>query len=517
MAAPPPAPEAAAPAAPAPLAEHVPESFGPLPPARPPEPSRGSGRHVEPAHLPPRRPQALSGADVAPLASTPAPPTVSAAPASTPAPPVSAPPSRAPASTPAPPASASSSRAPASTPSPAATPSSRPPPSVAYRPRRGLVTVPVSSLLGAGGVLIGMVVAAFFVGRASAVPPPRLVARPVLADVPAQARAALPPPPKPCWMVKQPAMWAPRVSRVIPFDVTATRGNALAVGYARDARTAVGIEVTVNTGEIKGRFEEKGDEDIERVVPTAGAEFRVARAGGDASLKSPLEVTEPVPFVVGLAAGAIAVAPTPTGAPVALWPLEGDEALGAAAVHPAGEQGAVLTFRRGGGVFGGAIGADRKAVGPLVKIAGSGGSVGKPAAGWNGHEVAVIFADRPRADGPYEIRVGHGPFGKVPETTAVLPMPAGGPGGDAFAPDIAGLPDGRWLIMWTEGASGSRAVRAQTLTADLAPLGDPIALSPPAGNYGQGAIGITGGYAATVFLSKGATSFELWGAVLQCN
>ncbi len=59
-------------------------------------------------------------------------------------------------------------------------------------------------------------------------------------------------------------------------------------------------------------------------------------------------------------------------------------------------------------------------------------------------------------------------------------------------------------------------MRAQTLAPDFSPVGDPIALSPPAGNFGQGAIGVVGGHAAMVFLSKGSSSYELWGAVLQC-
>ena len=105
----------------------------------------------------------------------------------------------------------------------------------------------------------------------------------------------------------------------------------------------------------------------------------------------------------------------------------------------------------------------------------------------------------------------------IPTATAVIPLPHGGPGGDAFAPEIAGLADGRWLLMWTEGGAGARAVRAQTLAPDFHPLGDPIALSPPAGNYGQGVIGVVGDRAATVFLSKGSSSYELWGAVLQCG
>jgi hypothetical protein len=317
-------------------------------------------------------------------------------------------------------------------------------------------------------------------------------------------------------MVKQPAMWAPRVSKSIPFDVAATRGDGVAIGYARDAHVAVGIEVALSTGDIQGRFEDKADGEIERVTPTPTAQFRVARAGGPGPLKSPIDVEETTPFAVGLTDAGIGLASPGAATAVPLWPLTGDEALGAASVHAAGDRGYLLTYRRAGAIWGGWIGADHRASGDLVKVEGSGGAVGKPAAAWNGREAAVIFADRPAADSRYEIRIGHGKAGAVPATTAVLPLPKGGPGGDAFAPDIAGLPDGRWLIMWTEGAAGSRAVRAQTLGPDFAPLGDPIALSPPAGNYGQGAIGIAGGYAATVFLSKGEKSYELWGAVLQC-
>jgi hypothetical protein len=318
-------------------------------------------------------------------------------------------------------------------------------------------------------------------------------------------------------------MWAPRVSKSIPFEAIATRAGGLAIGYARDAKVAVGIEVNLASGDVQGRFEDKADEDIERVAPTPAAEFSVARTGGAGALKSPIEVspTAGPAFAVGLdgESWALAAPPSaPSGAATALWPLPGDEKVGAAAVHPAGDKGYALVFRRGSdAIFGGWISPDRKASGALVGIAGSGGSVGKPAAAWNGRELAVIFADRPDKDGHYEIRIGHAPAGTLPATTAVLPLPNGGPGGDAFAPDIAGLPDGRWLLMWTEGASGSRAVRALTLAADFTPIGDPIALSPPAGNFGQGVIGIAGGHAATVFLSKGSTSFELWGGVLQCE
>jgi hypothetical protein len=385
------------------------------------------------------------------------------------------------------------------------------------------ISVPLSSLVGAGGLLIGMVVAAFFVGRASS-SSARLVAHKALGTVPAMVRAALPAPPKPCWMVKQPVMWAPHASRSIPFDAVATTRATLALGYARDARRAVGIEVDLRTGEVKSRLDDEAKEEIERVVPTPTVEFHVARSGQDtgARLHFPIEVPvydagRATPFAVGLMEGAIAIAAPPEGAPAPLWRLPGDDRLDAASVRAAGDRGFSLVFRRGGAVWGGFVGADRKPSGELVKVAASGGAVGKPAAGWNGREVAVIFADRPEAEGHYEIRVGHAQPVAMPAITAVIPLPRGGPGGDAFAPEIAGLPDGRWLLMWTEGAAGSRAVRAQTFTSDFRALGDPIALSPPAGNFGQGVIGVVGEYAATVFLSKGSSSYELWGAVLQCG
>lgn len=448
-----------------------------------------------------------------PPAATPLPPAATPLPpAAAPLPPAVTPPPSSVALTPPP-----SSVAPPSSAAPSsAAPLSRPSDVPVYTPRRGLVTVPVSSLLGAGGVLIGAVIGSFFVGRASTVPA-AMMARPALGAVPVLARATLPPPLKPCWMVKQPAMWASKVAHRIPFEVAAAPGDSLALGYARDAKTAVGIEIRLATGEIKSRATDKKDDEVERVFPTPSGELRITRAGAAGPLQSPVAVTEGSPFTLGVAGGAIAVSAPPSAAPVKLWPITGDEGLDAASAHPAGDRGYLLVYRRARAVWGGFLDPDRKASGALVKVTGSGGSVGKPAAGWNGREVAVVFADRPSGDARYEIRLGHAPGAQVPAETKVWPLPKGGPGGDAFAPDIAGLSDGRWLIMWTEGASGSRAVRAQTLAPDFTPLGDPIALSPPAGNFGQGAVGLAGGYAATVFLSKGSSSYELWGAVLQCR
>jgi hypothetical protein len=190
----------------------------------------------------------------------------------------------------------------------------------------------------------------------------------------------------------------------------------------------------------------------------------------------------------------------------------------AARVQVVAGKGYALAYRRGGAIWGGSISEDGRALKPLTHVKGSGGSVGKPMLGYNGSDLAIAFADKPAGAPAWQIRVGSADGVSLPGSTRIIALPKGGPGGDAFAPAITGLSDGRWLLIWTEGAPGSKAVRAQTFGPNFAPIGDPIALSPPYGNFGQGVLGAAGGYVAAVFLSKGQTgAYELWGAILQCG
>ncbi|WP_437777566.1 GYF domain-containing protein [Sorangium sp. So ce1097] len=381
------------------------------------------------------------------------------------------------------------------------------------------VPVPVSSLLGLGGAAVLMSVVAFFAGRhsvAAARSAPVGTARTALGAAQDVARSAIPAPPKPCWVARQPQQWAPLVAKSIPFEVTATRSGKLVVGYAKSSLEAVGLEVDPATGERNERFSNREAADIVSISPVEDS-FTVLTAAQQA-IRSPVSVPGPTPFVVGLADGAVVAADNPGAAPLALWQVQGDEPLEAPRAIAAGPRGHAIAFRRDKAVWAGWLDADRKPVGELTRVAGSGGAVGKPSLGWNERDLAVVFADRP-ADGRWEIRAGQAPAGDIPQSTQVIPLPSGGPGGDAFAPDIAGLGDGRWLLVWTEGPPGSRAMRAQTLSASLAPIGDPIALSPPAGNFGQGVLGVVprAGYVGVVFLSKPAASYELWGVILQCG
>ncbi len=392
-------------------------------------------------------------------------------------------------------------------------------------PKSG-VEVPVSSLFAASAVWIVGLVLVFFVGRCSALEARAPLARRGVAAAAKLALLELAPAstpsatePKPCWVTRQPSRWAARASKNVPFDMVPAAG-AMLVGYAESDQVGVGARIDPRSGkflEIQRAAEAAG---IGRLTPVVGADatapptFVITVSGKSAILVAPA-VTPPL-FVRFGAQGLDLLRAADAADGERIHPLEGDAKPNAEQLLTAGAAGVYASFRREDAILGAWLGADRKAKGTPMKVTGSGGTVGKPRAGWNGKQVAVVFADKPEG-GRWQVRLGRASGGEVPQATEVFDLPAGGPGGDAIAPDIVGLADGRWLVMWTEGAAGSRAIRSLTLAADGTPIGDPIALSPPAGNYGQAQLGVVGGYVTVLFLQKGDEDFELWGAVLQCG
>lgn len=378
--------------------------------------------------------------------------------------------------------------------------------------------LPLNALLMSGGLLITMVIGAFFVGRCSVKPNAinAPTARAGIGDAVRVLQNGLPGPPKPCWVAKQPARYAPVVSKSIPFELLALASGKVAIGYAKSDDEAVGIEVTPATGQIDEDYVDKAASEITRVTPT-GKGFFISTTEAPGSLKSLIPVSAEKPFYVGISQAHVALSDQPSGVATRLWPV-GDDPSGLRTMT-LGNRGFVVALRTGSSrqqkVFAGMVGADRKTATNLVHVAGSGGQVSEPVIGFNGRDVAIVFSEQDR--GPWKVRMGRAPLGKVPETTTAFAVPAGGPGGDANYAAIAGLADGRWVLVWTEGSSGSKAVRAQTFGANFAVIGDPIVLSPPFANFGQGMVGVVGNHVAVVFVQRGRSNYELWGSVLQCG
>ncbi len=388
--------------------------------------------------------------------------------------------------------------------------------------KKDALEVPLSSLLAASGVWVVGLVAFFFVGRASGfntggTPVARDgVADSFLAWETPSALAPTPGPtgPLPCWVTRQPTRWVPSASKSVPFEMRPSGESAIDVGVAVGDREGVGLRVDLKTGKLDEVFRKKAEADIVRVVPTGQGEGFYVSESAD---RQYLPIGQDTSLALAFEKGQIGIADATGSDPTKLWSLEGDDEVAAATVGATGAS-YLLTFRRGNDVFAGYFDKQKQAVTPIGIVTGSGGKTGKPRTGFNGTEVAVAFADRPEGDDAgYQIRLGRAAVGTVPTETVVVPVPEGGPGKNAISPDVVGLSGGRWLLMWTEGKSGAWAIRAQTYDASMSPIGDPIALSPPAGSFGQAILGVAGNYTTAAFLQAQDDGFELWGAVLQCG
>ncbi len=388
--------------------------------------------------------------------------------------------------------------------------------------KAGALEVPMSAVLAVSSVWVIGLVAFFFVGRVSGfksagkipvanhgISEAFLLNTRIAEVVP----VAVPGPsePKPCWVTRQPSRWAASASKSVPFDLR-PRDATMLLGFAIDDKKAAGMRIDPKTGKAEEIFKKETSEEVMRVSPRGGEEFHV----GEKADRSFLPVDAPAPFFIVLEKNAISAATAVDATFEPLWSLEGEEPIGSEQVLPVAD-GYAMVFRRGNDVSFGLFGADRKAKGAIAKLE-SKGKNGKPRAGFNGTELAITFANKAddNDETPWKLSIARAPLGTVP-SVAELELPAGGPGGDAIAPDLIGLKDGRWLAMWTEGKSGERAIRAQTYDSALEPIGDPIALSPPAGSFGQAVLGVVGTYTTVAFLQAADEGFEMWGAVLQCG
>ncbi len=382
--------------------------------------------------------------------------------------------------------------------------------------------IPLKALLMSGAMLITMVIGAFFVGRCSVKPSTSNAptARAGFGTATRAIQASLPGPPKPCWVLKQPARWAPVVSRDVTFELLTLASGKISVGYAKSNDEAVGIQVTPATGQVDEDYVDKAKSEIARVTPLIKG-FYPSTIEAPGSLKALVPVPVEKSFYLGYADKHVAWAEQESGAANRIWPLADAENYGNIHTFVVDTRGIMIALRAGSSkqrkVFAGLLGLDRKPIGNLATVVGSGGISGEPMLGSNGREVAIVFGDQAGEQSAWKMRLGHAAVGKVPAATTVVETPAGGPGGDANYPAIGGLADGRWVLVWTEGSSSTKSVRAQTLSPTFTPVGDPIVLSPPAGNYGSSMVGVVGNYVTVVFVLKGKSNNELWGSVLQCG
>lgn len=398
------------------------------------------------------------------------------------------------------------------------------------REKRMRILIPVAGAAAgvAAVVMLGLVIMLVVADDTPSASSPAAASASTVAPaaVESAAPAAAPDPPPPSKPATACLYRGPRkrlvigASKDVPLEVWGARDErAVAVGFAARNLTALGFVLDPGTLSPQRSYSKKVGRAIHRVVPlrTGGSiSFETNADDPSASVHNPLTVPTDPPLRLGTFKNALTIAAEGDAVPEILWQLPFDVPVEAMRTSAIPGKGFGLVFRAKDALWLGWVGENRKPAGDLHKIPGTGVKVGAPSIGWNGREALITFANLDRAGAAWNIRMARVPFGQASPPSFEWAVPQGGPGGAAIAPTVLGLDDGRWVVVWTEGKSGSRSVRVQTYDAEMLAVGDAFTVSRPGSNAGQGTavVGSAGG--AVLYLAVVGDQYEVWGAGIDC-
>jgi hypothetical protein len=308
----------------------------------------------------------------------------------------------------------------------------------------------------------------------------------------------------------------------VPLVVATTPdGTRAAVGFSAAKDRAIGITVDRATLAVEQAFQEAvPDTAILGVVPLVrSGQLEFAVDPPQAKLMFTRTIDAPKRFSIGVTNDGLSRA---IGMSIdVLWPGKSDKpTITTPRVASAPGIGHVVAFRHGGQegkVLVGWLNDDGTKQSELKAVSTDATLLGTPAVALNEHMTLLAYSAKKEATDPWHLELSSFAAGQLPERGTAVPIPPGGPGTEAISPSIEGLDRGRFLLQWTEGSAGNRAVRVQVLARDLVPIGEAITLSTPDQNAGQGALWVQGPGGLALFLVKKESSHELWGASLRCR
>ena len=368
------------------------------------------------------------------------------------------------------------------------------------------------ALSGLSGALLVAVIGLAWSHSGSKTPEPGSNASVSAAPLPAPAPAII----AGCRLGLPPARIFANVERAVPPYVAQLPNKAeLALGFAETKTKGVGLRLDPATLDVTPSFEEEGKDAVRGVVPlthSGSLAFFVDR--DDKALHSAHTVDEVPPFTLGVnEAGFSRVV---AGSTSLVWPLDASVKITEPRSAQVADYGYGVAFRRGGqagSVLLGFVAADGEKKTELAEIPNAPKLLGTPVIAGSAAGALVAFAGRDAQDAPWQLFVSLTKPGAAPSPARALIT---GSGGGAISPTLSALGAERWLVQWTEGASGQYHVHVQSFSADLSPIGAPVLVSPKGANAGQGSLSAFAGQAASLFILTTAGHDELWGATLSC-
>lgn len=336
----------------------------------------------------------------------------------------------------------------------------------------------------------------------------------------ATAAPAEPPGPAPggpCQLSKPAQRLSPSILLNIPPYVAIDPEGRAAIGFADHPKGGLGIVVDPSSLLVGHVFRGESTAELLGVVPVAGPgrlDFIVS--SGELGLDVARAVDGPSPFILGYADTNLVRASGP--ARDIIWDKVAAQAITDPRVATVPGLGHAVAFRsdgQGGRVRYGWLTPDGKKKSELWTVEVE-GSVGTPAVAAGPKSALIAFAVKSKEETAWHIELVRAESGAPPERSVRFSLPEGGPGSEAMSPAPEALPDGRWLLQWTEGPAGQRDVRVQTLSQQLEPIGPAVTASPKNANAGQGVVWVNGTEALSTFLVASQQSHELWGTALKC-
>jgi hypothetical protein len=321
-----------------------------------------------------------------------------------------------------------------------------------------------------------------------------------------------------CVIVQTARRIAPLVQLgVVPNLQLFPEGDALSIGLASTRNTATGVRLELATLTASFPFQKVGDAEFQSVVPADHGAYLVA------DTKSALAQPHPVAAARAFTLGATdqGLARVRDGSTLALlWPLPEGRSLTEPRVATSADGGHAVALRAGGltgRIVFGWLSADGELAAPPVELQPRSRFVGNPSLGISSSGAVVTFARRDAEEQSWGIGLGRVPAQGTPGPVEGVPVPAGGPGGDAIAPCATLVGPDALVLTWFEGAAGAREARTQLLDRSLSPVGAPLTISPPNTNAGLGAMVTTRDQVVVVFVASQGSTGELWAASLSCT
>jgi hypothetical protein len=341
----------------------------------------------------------------------------------------------------------------------------------------------------------------------------------------------VPPPPAQavpftCRITRAAERVSPRVFMpVAPIALDSPDGQRVALGFAESATTAAGIAVDPRDLSVQFPYRELQDKKIVSVAPTRlgqALSFVTVREG--IPLSQARAVTEHDQFLFGVMPSGFA-RQLAGQTPEIVWPLEAKTVVTDPRIVTVSGLGHAVTFRQGGPngtIQVGYLTKTGQSVKPPTLVPSNVTTLGTPTLAvspqtGSPRSVFVTFAGRNAENEPWSIYLSVIEWGKTPEAARVFRLPEDGPGSDAISPSVTGLPEGHWLLQWSEGQTGQRQIRVQLLDATLRPLGKAHTVSPLGSNSGQGLLWTEGTRAVSFFVVSTGKQAELWASSLTCS